>query len=239
MEILQHQITTKIAQFPVPDPKQYVPLEITFNLGSPVMITYPWLMLDGILAVVIAESVLGSVFNELPRRVPIDFVDALPIPLLKESFDNDFYYHASVSRFQLPSTGSRRFIKHPAFEFAKYIEHPQKKYRINGGEFKPCDKTLICNYSPWVKFWAMGDELLIRDYCNQLIGLGKKVGSGNGRILKVEVKRIEQDFSLYHPEFGRNRPIPSKDTTLPRAYLTHKPPYWKETHTLCAVPDGF
>jgi hypothetical protein len=240
-------IKHKIAGVPPVDPSLFRPMEITFSLGSPVMLTYPWVMFDGILALRVAEDVLGEVFNQLPRRLPLDFVDLLPIPLTRLPFirsdgSPDFYYAGSVSRFPLPTMGSRRFVKHPAFDDIGYCESPQRKYRINGGEFKPHDKTLICNNSPTVSFWATGDIDKVKYYLADLVGLGKRVPAGNGRIMGVSVKEIPDDLSIEHPQFGLNRPLPVSPTVNraePVAFLSYKAPYWNECHQPCHAPGGF
>jgi len=93
-----------------------------------------------------------------------------------------------------------------------------------------------------------GDKAWLEKYCTSLLAFGARTASGNGRIDKCTITSIPRDFSIVHPGFGVNRPVPVKATEalgLPGArtdvaMLSCKPPNWsRPNHVLCRIPEGF
>jgi len=223
-------------------------MEITFELASPVLLTYPWVSLDGYLAYVTAMETLGPRASKLVEaRTLVDGWDDLPVPLERMAFDNggkeDFFYSCSIGRFDSPGArGTTSLYKMFCSEGAEHNIAKKKKYQIVGGQFKLRSIVHPLNYSKRVKFWAVGDVEAVRRQVREIHSLGKRTASGNGRVKSCNVQVIEEDYSLYHPEHGLNRPVPVSFQDLGSeitALLSFKPPYWsKEHHVLCVVPGG-
>jgi len=248
---LQQKIRQKIEQFTQKNPtmEPFEPLEIIFFLGSPVLLSYPWILFDGLIAHIYAEMILEEVWDQLPLRFPLDFTNELPMPIKKTGFLNqnnqlDFIYHASISRFSLPNANTTQHLhKHFSSEYIEHIHTPKHKYDGVRGDFKQYDMTMIYNYSPECRFWCCGNKTKLEEILPKIICLGKKRAIGCGKIMSYSINVLNEDWSLKHPEYGINRPIPvelNADPSLSKGIIAHKPPYWsKANHTLCVIPGGF
>ncbi len=227
-------------------------LEITFTLASPVLLTYPWLSLDGYLAYVTAEETLGDRAPALLQaREASKAWDDLPVPVERLHFTRedgtaDHVYHASIGRFEhAGATGSKTLFKMFCSEGADRNVSRKEKYMIVGGQFKLRSIQHPLNHSRHVTFWVRGIRDAIERQVAAIHALGKRTASGNGRVASVAVRVIEVDWSLIHPEHGVNRPVPVPVATRanmvePVATLAYKPPYWaKENHVPCIIPGGF
>jgi hypothetical protein len=226
---------------------QFEQLEITFHLGSPVVLSYPWICFDGLVAYGMGEIIFGKEWQGLASSGQHDlFWDELPIPL-KESNN---VYHASVGRFNHPDAQTIvNFFKLLSVEYLNYCESPQKRYMIVGGDFKTHKKAYPSISSSTLTFWVNGDLSYIEEICkNHLPGFGKRLNVGYGKIINFIIRKIPNDYSISHPEFGLNRPIPINSihqfgfalNTLQKGFVAYKPPYWsKSNHVQCYIPEGF
>lgn len=228
----------------------FEPLKITFSFSKGPMLSYPWINLDGLIAFAVGESIFkGNWRSYLSERL-VCFWDYLPVPFLRKRFnfkeDSDFIYHCSISRFGNHSLDSIQFHKFFCEEGIPHLNNRKRKFMIVGGEYKLNKKLYPLINSKECVFYCNGDKESISKLCKRLLGIGKRVSSGNGIIKEFSIESIERDFSLNHPEFGINRPIPLElynelsvnQTSF--ANLAYKPPNWmKSNHTLCTVPGGF
>ena len=239
----------------------FEPLEITFSLGAPVMLSYPWIMFDAMVAHAVLEQQFPEILATLDSRVVAD-LSAMPLPLEKHEFLSlrqnpgfpnemvagiDFFYHASCSRFDVKATGTANIRKRICESDASHVTG-LKKVDIVRGKLKAYDMRMVTITAPSCSFFCKGNKDAIVSLLEGITGLGKKRAAGFGRITGVFVSTTGSDTSIVHPGFGVNRPIPvtaTKDLDLPGmadnvALLAYKPPYWdKSTHALCRVPDGF
>ena len=96
-----------------------------------------------------------------------------------------------------------------------------------------------------VTFWALGHRNEVQELLDVMPGLGKKVVDGYGLVERWEVEDCEEDYSLWHPEYGLMRPVEvgsdeAKTLDLsgyPVMQYGCRPPYWKACNMrLCYVP---
>lgn len=225
----------------------FQPLEIQIALGSPVVLTYPWILLDGIMAYGIGEMIFQERWQSLCSGGQVDRIwGILPSPLLS----SEGIAHGSVGRFsEKEATGHIQMTKPLSVEYLKYCHPFQKRYMIVGGDFKVHKKIYASNMSPFLTFWANGDQTTIETiFRYHTPGVGKRIGNGYGKITDIQIHEIPHDYSIWHPQWGLNRPIPIifpsllNGHSLPDVvgYVAYRPPYWaKENHTKCFIPAGF
>jgi len=207
--------------------------------------TYPWVLLDGYVAYETGADLLGERWAEFQGRSNSPIWDALPVPLSREwdSTRTRSFYKASVGRFNHPNAmTSRKYQKMFCSEGVPQNASKKEKYMVVGGQFKLRSIQYPGNSSTEVTFWCLGDYPTLLKYCNQISALGTRTASGNGGIKDCVLTRTSEDYSLEHPEFGLNRPIPTWHSlrSETNAMLAFKPPYWaKENICSCYVPGGF
>lgn len=151
-------------------------------------------------------------------------------------------------------------------EIGKTIEHINKRPNFFGGDkinTLDMDKGIISEsvgkYRAYripqvirtikdgiIIFWARGHKDEIEDLLSYIPAVGKKYAAGYGLITEWYIDECENDYSLYHPEYGLMRPVEidgeevktiSIDGKYPIMEYGIKPPYWKEkNYRLCYVP---
>lgn len=96
-----------------------------------------------------------------------------------------------------------------------------------------------------ITFWAMGHKDEVQALLDLIPAMGKKYAAGYGLVDKWEVVDCENDYSLWHPEYGLMRPVEVGSEEAKSLVLTDypimkyavKPPYWKAKNMrLCHVP---
>lgn len=208
------------------------------------MLSYPWIMFDGLIAHIQAQSVLGSLWNQLPLREPLEIINEIPLPIKKAEFnETDFFYYASCSQFQTKYIYTTILHKHIAINNFKELERPKKRYDTVRGDFKSYAMEMVCNPSKWIDFYVNGDEEALSELCAKVDGLGKKRAIGFGRIMRFEISVCKEDLSLGIPDFLM-RPIPidyfTKPLNLAQGMVAYRPPYWaKHNYRRCYLPGGF
>jgi len=229
----------------------FEPLEICFNFSKGPMLSYPWINFDGLLAFATGELLFKNKWNSYLSNRILKCWNYLPVPLKKHDFvlkniKRDFFYHCSISRFSDNSLDSIQFHKFFCNEGYQFLNHSKHKFMIVGGDYKQNKKRYPLRNSRKCYFYCYGDKKEIKILCKNIIGLGKRVSSGNGIVKRFTITSIDKDFSFNHPDFGLNRPIPIiekeliKNKQLPIANLAYKPPNWiKANHVTCFIPEGF
>jgi len=229
----------------------FEPLEIKFDLASPVVLTYPWICIDGYVAYATGLDILGQdTWALFQDKNPRDIWDALPVPIARiGGKDGSFFYKCSVGRFSDPGAiSSRQYNKMFCSEGIASNIATKRSYMIVGGQFKLRCIRYPVNYSSSITFWCNGDKTWLGMYCKGLLAFGARTAAGNGRIEKYTITSIPRDFSILHPVHGVNRPVPvpaAIELGLPDAgtriaSLSCKPPNWsKANHVLCRIPEGF
>jgi CRISPR type IV-associated protein Csf3 len=210
-------------------------LKVKFKLGSPVVMTFPWIFLDGVLAHLEFRRKLGDGYRLLPSKRVVSTVPE--IPLVK----SHGVYHASASIFSEPAVRGLTTI-YKRFSSDMIGETGRGKISTGRGFFKSynirtpyisCDSVsfyvTLCDISKFAWF----EEII-----SGLPGIGKETNIGFGKILSHSVEELEEDRALVSG--GRAmRPIPISEL---RSYescerITFRPPYWdRSSASLCSVP---
>jgi CRISPR type IV-associated protein Csf3 len=248
---LQQLIQNKISAYQYPT-FYFEPLKITFVLGAPTFLSYPWISFDGLIAHLFSEEVLEEVFRLLPLREPMNFVADLSLPLKKvifcqENEKTDFIYAASVSQFIDPTAVSTQTL-HRTFNTENCVRESlaaKKKIDIVRGQYKLYSMKLPVQYSPVVNFYCSGDKTMLMKLCSQVQGLGKHRGVGGGNVVSFTIEKVAEDNSIIYKDrvmralplaYCKENHISIENRTI--AQLAYKPPFWdKSQFKLCVSPE--
>lgn len=215
----------------------YSPFKITFYLGSPICITSPWIMFDGILGHLLLLDTMQEDFFVLPRKYNIS--DYLPknsrsMPLKKTGE----VYHASAGIIA-PNGCLRVEQIYKRFEPTMSEKLYIKKIRIGSGHYR--SYALKEPYVPakTITFFVNGRKQVITDLIdNYLFAIGNDARIGWGAVRRYEIEDTEEDFSLVANGIAM-RPIPVElcEEYEDTAYLPYKSPYWDPKNVAeCVVP---
>lgn len=94
-----------------------------------------------------------------------------------------------------------------------------------------------------ITFYAVGHADDVKSLLDLIPAVGKKNSMGWGFVDRWEVVEIDEDFSLWHPDYGLMRPLPVEESKEKLQYpimrYAVRPPYWKpKNQKLCYVPIG-
>jgi CRISPR type IV-associated protein Csf3 len=246
---LEEILREKVRKFSETSPKWlFEPLQITFSLSSPMLLTYPWIHFDGIISHLMAQEIFQEYYSLLPTRQPIPFNAYLPVPLEKEHFVVDdqqvFFYRASVSIVSDENAiTSETVYKRFDDRFTENLQTKKRKIRVDGGIYRSFAIKFAGNYSPEVTFFAKGDKKQLSSLLSELFYLGKKSSYGYGRIQDYSIISVDEDYSFIKNS-KTTKPLPANYVLqhlnlLPSeyAFLSYRPPYWeKQNHTYCVPP---
>ena len=212
------------------------PLKITFEMVFPIVLGWPWIALDGLLAHFELLRTLGSDYFLLEsKKVETEMVNDLYIPLGRW---HDIYM-SSVSIFEpkkiFEETIYKRFETKGAINIGK---RKRQKVHINSGYFR--NFMIALPYIPAQKviFYAFGERERIEEILSYVPGLGKKVAIGFGEIKNIKVESIDKNYSLVKDGLAM-RPVPVEYTKDYEeiARLAYTFPYWDKTLVKeCVVP---
>lgn len=96
-----------------------------------------------------------------------------------------------------------------------------------------------------ITFWAMGHADEVKALLDCIPAVGKKCAAGYGIVADWTVEECDNDYSLWHPDYGLMRPVEVDSNEAQGLNLSGypvmqygvKPPYWKAKNLrLCYVP---
>ncbi len=211
---------------------------ITFNMGSPVCITHPWISFDSLIAHLLLLDGLGDDYFITPKK--LDLSGAWPknrrlLPIKRTGQ----LYHASVSQFE-PVDTVRVTQIYKRFETERSENLNRTKIRVGQGYFK--SYALKQPYVPAqrVRFFVHGDVDLIGNLIDKyLIGLGNDTRIGFGTIRSWKIEETDGDWSIIWNGIAM-RPIPVEmcEEWEDEAMLAWKAPYWSPRNVTLCVPPG-
>jgi len=218
----------------------YSPLEIVMDVTPPIYITSPWLHLDSILTYLCLRDALDDLFYTMPSNEKID-VSLLDIPLMKTSD----IYHSSVGIYYKPKLYRDTIYKRFTDKETYKLTRKQQKGRIktNQGHFKDFMINLPLLITNKITFYCNGDKEEITRLLSYLTNIGKKTSIGSGKIRKITVNSINEDYSFFKNE-KIMRPIPATlDVPIVPGMRfeqqPYKPPYWDKNNVcMCIVPEN-
>jgi len=217
----------------------YTPLRVIFKTTTPVCIAHPWIAFDGLLAHTLLRKILGDDYRALPSKAPAD-VSSLKLPVKKFQKSDKFFYHASISFFDVQDHYRTVIYKRFHEKDLYRVKQLRKKKIVRGsGHFRDFMISLVYVPCRSVTFYVNGDKKEIRELCRAIPSIGKKSAIGFGEITSVEISEIDRDRSIIYSGKAM-RPIPqwafkSAEEKWLLAYIF---PYWSRRNVdLCAVPS--
>jgi hypothetical protein len=216
-------------------PQEFVPFQIEYHLATPLMMGYPWIFGDGLLARQLMIELLGDEFYNLPAKTPLSVWKYLKLPV-KQTGD---IYHASASILDTDE-------KHTTIFYKRFHEAPDLKtktrIRMNSGQLRNFMLKFPYSASQTVKFNFMGNEREVARLMGSIRHIGKKHAAGGGEIASMKVQRLQKDESIIKDGIAM-RSIPAKMlkemTDIHVMLMAYRFPSWDNANIcLCVAPGG-
>lgn len=240
-------------------------LRITIHLSTPIIYPLNGIHLDALLTEVVARELFSY---DLDRWQYQDKHIELPLPLEKTKGEYPVW-KASIG-FTSPIVREYQdfWIKRTNAEFAGYksseIIWPAgvisdvvskslaKEVNIEkatgpannpaSGGFKSYYKKRDLLLTDYMIFHAYGNKEEVGRLLKTLNGIGKKVAIGFGKIKRIEVNEVEDDYSLFTPNGKPSRNLPVKDFPNLKSQIIASrtmSPYWsKRDLVVCYAPSS-
>jgi len=222
-----------------PDPREFAfePLAVTVRVATPLVMTWPWLNFDGLVAHLFLKRLLGELYYLLPAKDPLGVVDGMTLPLAR---DPRGFYKASASHLENYLRKTLTIYKRfETRDLARVDPGRATKINLQSGTFKSCAIQFVYFPPQPVRFWCIGDRALLRVLLEEdLAYLGKKRAAGYGEVVGVTVEPSAGDFSVVRRGILA-RPVPVRFLTNAERVMNVPwyPPYWaKGTAEPCGVP---
>ncbi|GLO68335.1 MULTISPECIES: hypothetical protein [Oceanobacillus] len=241
------------------------PLRITIHLSTPIVYPLNGIHLDALLTEIVARELFSY---DLDRWQNQDKHVELPLPLEKTKGEYPLW-KASIG-FSSPISREHQdfWIKRTNDEFAGYksseIVWPAgvisdvaskslaKEVNIEratgpannpaSGGFKSYYENRNLLLTDYMIFHAFGNKEEVERLLNSLKAIGKKVAIGFGKINRVEVDEMEDDYSLFTPNEKPARNLPVEDFPNLKSQIIASrtiPPYWsKRELVVCYAPPS-
>lgn len=238
MEI-KKQIIRKIIDYE--SGNDYVPLKIDMKLIPPTYIANPFLHLDSIISYLCLRDALEELFYSMPTEETLD-ISLLDLPLKK----TEDVYHSSVGIYSenaklYKDTIYKRFTDKETYKLSK--RQQKGRIKINQGHFKDFMINLPILITDKVTFYCNGDKKELERLLSHLTSIGKKTSIGGGKIQKISISEISEDYSFFKDgQIMRPVPVSMNIPLIPGMVMQrqpYKPPYWdKNNVVMCYVPPN-
>lgn len=215
-----------------------IPLRITATLRGGGALPNGPIMLDSLLGAAICTRDGIPPAHMKAELVPLD------IPIAKSPCGRVYLCSASEGVIE---ANEARFVnrKFPIAEAQALAAPSFKRIQINGGPCKSYRLPLVLQHyeHDQLRWWAIGDEHLVRALLALIGYLGKRRAVGHGPVAQWDVEPCEpwgHGFPVVR-EGQPTRPLPTDWPELApdveQAYRVLLPPYWRrEDEELCVVP---
>lgn len=241
------------------------PLEIKIFLGTPLVLPDNGIHLDSLLTEIVARELFG---HDKDRWQNQDKHIELPLPLEKSDGKSPVWNASIGFTSTLVREHQDFWVKRTNDEFSAYISTQvvwpagvisenvskslAKELRLEhatgpanssaSGGFKSYYESRNLVTTDYLIFHAFGNLNEVARLLNVLQFIGKKTAIGFGKITKVEVAEVEQDYSLFTPEGKPARSLPVEDYPNIKSQMVASPimpPYWsKRNLVLCHTPTS-
>ncbi len=212
------------------------PLTVTAELANGYITTDPWSpSLDAILAWAALKREYGAdLLNRDPGR---DGVTEVELPLLRLGEGDDWYYACSSP---IPSSGLEHIgYTHKRFDdqLAPYYLEPPRRRTVNtaSGRYKnyrmPHSRVVAAS----VTWHCVGEEGPIEELLADIEAIGKRRGSGHGRVVRWDVGPGTEETERLARE---HRPVPGVEGLLMLDWGIRSPGWLVENRRMCRMPCG-
>jgi CRISPR type IV-associated protein Csf3 len=145
------------------------------------------------------------------------------LPLARRGMGDDWYWAASWA-FGEPQREQYRWM-HKRFDEGAAIQYADWQGRratlnVASGLYKNRRKPETVFVVPYLRWYVMGDAAALEDLLREIVAIGKKRGSGLGRVRRWTVARASEDRSD-----ARAVPDATGEDVQPI-----RPPYWWPAH---------
>jgi CRISPR type IV-associated protein Csf3 len=219
-------------------------LEITMRMITPICLTVPFLHLDSILIHRLALVYYNREYNDLHSTQIIDlFEPEFPMPFTKTGVvfnTSSAIFSDEPTKIAKITTVYKRFEESHANKIIQQKGRRQfDKVELMHGHYKNYAMKLILIESPIVRFYSHGWRTAIQKLLGQLFCLGKKSAYGYGAILKIEVKEIQENWSIVKEGISmRTIPIEMLTEFSDAANMSYSVPYWDRSKFVLCAPPG-
>lgn len=216
-------------------PTDFQPIQVEYSLATPLMMAFPWIFGDALVARMLMEDLLGDAFYNLPAKEPLPVSKFLRLPLQK----TDMIYHASASI--LDTDEMHTTILYKRFHEAEDLK-TKTRIRRNSGMMRDYMMKFPYSASKTVKFYTNGDLKELKRLLSPIKHLGKKRAVGGGQVCDFKIEPIAEDWSIIKDDIAM-RSIPCnmlKSFSDIRAMrLAYTFPGWDQANvTMCVAPGG-
>lgn len=227
-------------------PQDFEPLMVEYRVATPILMGYPYIFGDAMLARLLMEDLLGDEFYNLPAKSPLPIWNLLKLPV-KRTGD---IYHASCSMFDTDERHTVTLYKR--FHEAADLK-TKSRIRMNSGTFRnfmlkfpykpvvvPDEKGDIPAYG--VRFFFNGDLKEIERLMSTVGHIGKKRAQGGGEVSHFFIRPMEHDWSIVKDGISM-RSIPTKMLKsfgdMRCMLMAYRFPSWaNENICMCVAPGG-
>jgi hypothetical protein len=216
-------------------PSDFVPLQIEYQLATPLIMGYPWIFGDAFLARLLMEEILEDDFYNLPAKTPLPVWKYLRLPVARSGD----IYHASASILDTDEKHTLTLYKR--FHEAADLK-TKSRIRMNSGQMRNYMLKFPYSASRTVKFNFLGNEKEITRLMCQVRHLGKKREVGGGEVASMKVTRLRNDESITKDGVAM-RSIPSNMLKsfedIHVILMAYRFPSWDNANIcLCVAPGG-
>lgn len=216
-------------------PSDFVPLQVEFQLATPLIMGYPWIFGDALLARLLMQEILEDDFYNLPAKSPLPVWQYLRLPVAKTGE----IYHASASILDTDEKHTLTLYKR--FHEAADLK-TKSRIRMNSGQMRNFMLKFPYSASRTVKFNFLGNDKEIVRLLSNVRHIGKKREVGGGEVASMKVTRLQKDESVTKDGVAM-RSIPSNMlksfSDIHVILMAYRFPSWaNENITLCVAPGG-
>lgn len=228
---MEDQILKRLAAYE--PPTDFQPIQIEFQLATPLIMAYPWIFGDAFLARLLMEELLEDDFYNLPAKDPLPIWKSLRLPVAKTGD----IYHASASILDTDEKHTLTLYKR--FHEAADLK-TKSRIRMNSGQMRNYMLKFPYSASRAVKFNFLGNEGEISRLMQNVSHLGKKRAAGGGEVSCMKVHRLQKDESITKDGVAM-RSIPSQMLKsfedIHVMLMAYRFPSWDNANiTLCVAP---
>jgi CRISPR type IV-associated protein Csf3 len=216
----------------------YEPLKIRAYLQTGI-ISDQFLPLDGILYNIKVREIFGEQTITKPLESLVRKESGkMRLPFEREN-NHTLHWFYRCSFAQWPETMAEEhqtYSKRFDLKYSGIIDFKGKTSRFDtkSGRFKNYFIKVYYRTASYVDWFVKGDKGELERLLKFVTHLGKKTSQGWGAILRWEVKKIENDFSIYKEE-KLMRAIPIKENGF---LYGIRPSYWNPKHQfICKMPE--
>jgi len=240
-------------------------LRIFVYLNTPMVFPKEAIHLDALLTEVVARELFG---NTPDRWQNVDQETKLPLPLNETKGKYPVWKSSIAFTSFLVKEHQDFWVKQTNQEFSGYIaksivwpagvidDEITKSFakevtlekptgpanNPTSGGFKSYFEKRNLVSADYLLFHANGNAEEIERLLSKLNGIGKKTAIGFGKINKVKVDKIKEDYSLFTPDNKPSRHLPAPDFPNLKARIIASPtssPYWsKRDLVVCYAPTN-